>query len=1247
MSTLRLVTLGGLRLLGPAGELLPGRRKPLVLLAYLASRAPRAVPREELAALLWGEKQEGRARASLRHALLDLRRAVGEGLQVTAREVRLAAGAVALDAADFEREAADGRPGEAAARWGGEFLPGADDQVAEAGRLWIEQERERLRRRLAAVLERLEREAAARGAWSEAAAWAERWCAACPLEERPHCRLVEALRREGRGAEALARHGAFVVRLRREAGVEPSAELSALVAEVEGRGGGAGTARPGSAALFTPDLVGRDASLDALLDAWRSARDGGSAAVLVEGEEGIGKTRLCTEFVRGLGRAGEAAHLLEAQAEEGDAASPWATARRLLAELRRAPGLAGASDAALAELSVLLPSLRERFPALPGPRGRESALTAALLEVLRDVAAEVPLLLVVDDAARADAASQQLLASLLRAGPPSLLLLLAARPDELAGSPLRAHLGHAAGLRRLRLQPLSGPDVETLLDSMLTLPPQPRRSLAARLHAESGGNPGFVLELVAALADRGSLTLDAAGTWRLDAECEQQPLPLPAEIRATTRARLERLAPPARQALAAAAVLGARADAALLQAVAGLAPDELGAALDDLIARRLLRPVGDAPGYEFAREMTRRAVYESIPAGQRQALHAAALAALDRAPPHGAPGDRLRAYHRDRGGPAVREARRRLLARRLRTAAAAVLLPAGAAAAVLWLPGAPGAGGGAEQRVVVDRFANETGDPALDMLGPIVADWLTQGIARTGLVPVAPPPHDAAGRPQRGDEMARARALAEAARATLVVRGAYHVAGDSIYIRSQIVEARRGEVLRAVDAVAAPTASPMAAVETLRQRTLGALAAWVDPRMAASARMQGSPPSYEAYRLFAQGLERSYRRDMESIDYFRRAFALDTGYAAPLLYLASEFRSTGQLAAADSAVRRLLPGRHELTPFERHLLDWHRAWLRGDLAGQYAAVAAAAEIAPGSRMAALQLPGLAISLNLPHRAVELFARVDPGGVEARSSSYWVWYAGALHMSGDFDRQLEIGRLVQERFPEDPRGLSHQARALAALGRLAELDSVLGETLALPVPEGWEPTGFWIHLAAADELAEHGRPYDAARVLGRAVRLYADVPDAIRGRLRYQFTLGQALFRLGRLAEARAVFEALAARDSMSNEMRVAVRAHIGYVAARQGDLVTAREVERWLRAPGLPYLFGQHTEARAVIAGLMGEKEAAVRLLRQATGEGRAYDSSTRARPEFAPLRGYPPFEAWAQPRGERGAPARRLVAGL
>ena len=152
-------TLGELRLEEAAGSALSSRRKELVFLAYLARRGSRPLARAEAAALLWPDRDERRARQSLRQALLELRQLVGDGLLVDGDFIQLDPGSVQLDAATFERELDQGRLADAVSRWGGDFLPGAEEIGAEDLRGWLEAERERLRTRLALALAQLVDEA--------------------------------------------------------------------------------------------------------------------------------------------------------------------------------------------------------------------------------------------------------------------------------------------------------------------------------------------------------------------------------------------------------------------------------------------------------------------------------------------------------------------------------------------------------------------------------------------------------------------------------------------------------------------------------------------------------------------------------------------------------------------------------------------------------------------------------------------------------------------------------------------------------------------------------------------------------------------------------------------------------------------------------------------------------------------------------------------------------------------------------
>src|SRR5262245_38559770 len=112
-NVLQVRTLGELRIIREADAGATLRRKPLALVVFLARRAPRAVSRTELATLFWGERGEDRARQSLRQALLELKHALGEAVDIDAEMVRLPADAVSLDIAAFEQEVATGRLSEA------------------------------------------------------------------------------------------------------------------------------------------------------------------------------------------------------------------------------------------------------------------------------------------------------------------------------------------------------------------------------------------------------------------------------------------------------------------------------------------------------------------------------------------------------------------------------------------------------------------------------------------------------------------------------------------------------------------------------------------------------------------------------------------------------------------------------------------------------------------------------------------------------------------------------------------------------------------------------------------------------------------------------------------------------------------------------------------------------------------------------------------------------------------------------
>lgn len=614
MTQLYLYTLGALRLTGPEGDALPGRRKELALLAYLARSAPRPLRREQLATLLWGNRGEARARHSLRQALLTLRKALGSRLEVDNETARVLEGVIVLDIAAAEDDLAAGRLGEATAWWKGEFLIGCEDVGGGEFRTWLEGERATIAIRLSGAFERLVAAARADGCPAEAIHRAERWAGAFPTDEAAHLRWIESLIIGGCIPEARARHAVFSSKFFEELGENASLEWKRL---------GAALARfesdvtpwvvQGSTALDTPSLVGRGSELQVLTDAVRSVtRHGAGGIIVIEGVEGIGKSRLCEEFIREI--EPEHVFLLRAGAGTLTEKAPWASARELLRAIPAAPGLSGASNEDLAEVTRLVPSIRDRFPNLPGASNNDRVLANALTRVLTDLSFEIPLLVYLDDFAVLDVLTRQWFLTLAHDRPAAVLILLTSRTGGANRIEVSPNFRNIPGVRRLKLQPLDSAETEMLLDSMLRLSLDERHSIAGRIHASSGGNPFYITETVAALADQDLITLGPDGSWRSEARLAHRSLPISNAIQRSIVERIAGTSEAAHRILAAAAEVHGPARFATLAKRARLAPDEFHAAMDQLLEHRLLAPAAvPGGGAEFTQELVCRVSRDVLP----------------------------------------------------------------------------------------------------------------------------------------------------------------------------------------------------------------------------------------------------------------------------------------------------------------------------------------------------------------------------------------------------------------------------------------------------------------------------------------------------------------------------------------------------------------------------------------------------------------------------------------------------------
>jgi DNA-binding SARP family transcriptional activator len=608
-------------------------RKHLALLVYLA-RSPRLTrSREHLIGLLWADRTDAAARHSLSEALRVIRRHAGQSaVEVTVGQVGLAEGAVELDVDRLEELAGSGDWIAASDLVAGEFLEGFGVPDATGFEDWLATERELWRRRGVETLVRCAEALVRVGKAREAAAVAARALALEPTSEAALRAALRCLSLAGDRAGALELSDRFHARLA-EMDVQAGEETRAMVERVRRERGVRREARANGAdelSVLRPPLGGREEELGRLLDeAARSARSRRCVLLLLEGEGGVGKSRLLDEMLALLRLDGT--QVAAARAVEGDREEPWSGVLALArGGLMETAGLGAAPPAALAAFAGLLPDWADRFPGACSSGGMP--LGRALVEAVRAAAEERPVVLAVDDAQWLDRDSALALGAMLRdlrSAPLTLVLATAPYPPRPELDELRSRIGRDLEGAAVRLRRLDRAALRSLAERMLPgYDPISLDRVVRRVATDSAGLPLFAVELLRAVAlglDLGTI----AGTWPEPLRTLDQSLPgdLPDAVVAAIRVAFRRLSPAAQRVLVSAAVLGDLASPPVLERALEMPAEELGQALDELEWQRWL--VAEPRGYSFAARIVRQVVQRDMltPGQRRRVLEAAGRSA--------------------------------------------------------------------------------------------------------------------------------------------------------------------------------------------------------------------------------------------------------------------------------------------------------------------------------------------------------------------------------------------------------------------------------------------------------------------------------------------------------------------------------------------------------------------------------------------------------------------------------------------
>lgn len=309
-------------------------------------------------------------------------------------------------------------------------------------------------------------------------------------------------------------------------------------------------------------------------------------------------------------------------------------------------------------------------------------------------------------------------------------------------------------------------------------------------------------------------------------------------------------------------------------------------------------------------------------------------------------------------------------------------------------------------------------------------------------------------------------------------------------------------------------------------------------------------------------------------------------------------------------------------------LDLLQSFLRGDDAKAYEAMVRAARIAPGS-IVEYQVGEQARRLNRPRETVRVLRAMGPERGELRGFFlYWRELATAHHMLGEHREELKVARRARDLYPERAHGILLEVRALAALGRVTDVNARIDDRVASPAVD--DPDAGLLMLFAAQELRAHGHFQAALLLLNRIIDRFHSLPVEGQQARGSRAQLAQALYESGEWSDAGAIFLGLAAEYPAV----VAYQGRLGVIAARQGNQAEAERIAAALRSLREPYLWGRHTLWQARIAAALGEREQAVELLRAAFSQGIEHHPTLHSDVDFESLHDYPPYRGLMRPRG-------------
>ena len=521
----------------------------------------------------------------------------------------------------------------------------------------------------------------------------------------------------------------------------------------------------------------------------------------------------------------------------------------------------------------------------------------------------------------------------------------------------------------------------------------------------------------------------------------------------------------------------------------------------------------------------------------------------------------------------------------------------------------------------ITPFENRTGDPSLDVVGRELADaaaasigLVTQGFSTLPRLTVLSVP---------SVEETTANGALSPGQGKVLVTGSFTTSAADLAVTAQIRDQDGLRILWTSERVVVGRGLSDDDLAPLLANLQGA----AGMQLLTGLQNVSHVPTGDIFRRYLrcrdQSLTVGTRR--APLDDFAAVIADDPEFLEPVLFAGFGLTFREATEQAGQMTEHVSRRAARLTPFESAYLELLTAWNQGELSRALSAARNLQQLAPQYFQGAVYRSLLAMQLNRPAEmvaAAEETVRLVPPELRATRRGGEGLLFEAYRALGQFDKLLELAERIRRERPSDTVGFVHQARALAALGRLDELAAVLDECRSTP---GGECNVAQVEVEASWYLRAHGHRRQALEYGARAVADYQEMGETNPrfGPIYYLYAL-----RAADLWAEYGKFAARCIRERPDDPELDYYRCCTGIAAAHLGNREEAEATVARLEADGVPML-------AAYVAAHLGERDRALALVREGiTQTSGTYRDVRQWDLDLEPLWGYPPFEELIRPKG-------------